>query len=242
MLLTMRKVETESRRQLSAALDLVRDSQETGLVLRIAGSLAVLLYCHRQDRPSPPGDIDLVGCAKQRAGVQRFLAGRGWALSGGLLLVSEIRDLFVNANVGMSLDVYYGAIDGSHPIIINEAHLRSAFPAIPIGDLLLSKLQRRRMRDVDVWDCCAVLGLPESSPDDEMVVRAVSRDWGLYRTVMENLNALTASCSLAEERIARMRIACEGSRKSVRWFLRALIGSRVRWWREVYDPAGRAVR
>jgi hypothetical protein len=219
---------------LSTALRLVEDAAAAGIVLRLAGSLAVLFYCDLRGRPVPPADIDLVGANSQRAEIHRFLKGSGWTVSAGLLLVSETRDLFIGPNK-LSLDVYYGAIDGSHLIKISSRRLNQSYPAICVADLLLSKLQRRNMRDVDIWDSCAILHLPSIGEEDERVLEATSRDWGLYMSVTQNLAVLKKECAADNRKADRLRVSLIKSRKSLRWHLRALVGPRIRWWREVYS-------
>lgn len=223
---------------LAKALEVVTEAQAAGVVLRLAGSLAVILYTKRYDRPAPPADIDLVAESRQRANVHRFLNARGWKLSGGLLLVSEIRDLFLGPD-GISLDVYYGAIDGSHLIWIDRRRLESCYPAISVADLLLSKLQRRHLRDVDVWDSCAILRLTGCDQEDKRFLDAASHDWGLYMSIMQNLTILESSCAAEVGSVVGLRANLIQNRKTMRWRLRALLGPRVRWWREVYNAGGR---
>jgi hypothetical protein len=226
---------------LSKALGLVEDARASGILLRLAGSLAVLSYSERGNRPVPPADIDLVAVNSERADVHRFLNRRGWKLSGGLLLVSEIRDLFIDSE-DCALDVYYGAIDGSHLIRISRRRLEGCYPAISVADLLLSKLQRKHMRDVDIWDSCAILHLSGIDERDERVLEATSLDWGLYMGVTENLKVLEGACAGDGEKAVRLRRSVLRGKKTLRWRLRALLGTRIRWWREVYDSRGRESR
>lgn len=59
----------------------------------------------------------------------------------------------------------------------------------------------------------------------------VADDWGLYTTVMDNLaEAERAGCN-----VQLLRGSAEACRKTIKWRVRAVLGRRTRWWKNVFD-------
>lgn len=218
------------------AIHLVKSARDTGLELRLLGSVGVAFYVDSAiaDRPATIKDIDLATRHERRRQVQEFLRGTGWEIAKELLMLSENHETYLTGRHEYSIDVYYDEIDANHRLSLKD-RLDLSYPVIPWIDLLLSKLQRRYPRPEDTWDCCALLKVEPQRGDFEYYQQVVGRDWGLHTTVTENLTRLLHECPMLATRISTMlRIAVQG-RKSWHWRLRALIGRRVKWWREVYD-------
>lgn len=224
---------------LEDAVDIVRSAKEAGVEVRLAGSAGVASYTGTLclDRPGEIKDIDLVAERKMRVQVQDFLEDRGWVLDRRFLMVSENREVFTSARYLYTIDVYYDEIDGNHPINIGGRLLYS-FPAIPYTDLLLSKLQRRHPRPVDIWDCCALLSSSPDRIEDDYLCKLLGREWGLYTTVTDNLERLSKDCSSPGRETASHFVVRVGStKKTISWRLRSIFGRRFKWWKEVYEAS-----
>lgn len=221
---------------ISTAIALVESAQMEGILLRILGSVAICIQTGNCNRPGRLKDIDVIGRRNDRSKIQTFLMRRGWVLDAGLLLVSELRELYRREGTSITLDVYYGQIDGSHAIEINQHRLLMSSPTISLGDLVLSKLQRHRLRDTDMWDCCSLLSVHMDDRDKARIIRETSERWGLYQDVMINLSALEPICIQVKTVITEIRELIINSNKSARWYIRAILGRRHKWWTEVYDP------
>jgi hypothetical protein len=117
---------------------------------------------------------------------------------------------------------------------------------LPLAELLLTKLQIVELNDKDVRDVLALLLGHEVGEEDGELVNAgrvaalCASDWGLWRTITANLEALDADAvsyalSLEEQAVVSRRIRAlleriEAEPKSRAWRLRARIGERVRWY------------
>jgi len=127
--------------------------------------------------------------------------------------------------------------------------------AISPADTLIAKLQIGKINEKDVHDVIALLkDLPLHEADDDVSIdvpylaEVCARDWGLYHDLTTNIGIVLEMIDdydLTEEEMARayasltaIREAFEEERKSLRWLLRARVGQRMPWRREIEDQEG----
>ena len=124
--------------------------------------------------------------------------------------------------------------------------------AVSPADVLLSKLQIGRLADKDVHDIVALLkDVPLGETDDNVCIdvrrlaRACAQDWGMAFDVTASLGIVAAMLpgfgldgaerACVGERLAALREALARQEKSLRWRLRARVGTRLPWRREVEE-------
>jgi hypothetical protein len=127
--------------------------------------------------------------------------------------------------------------------------------AISPADILLTKLQMGELANKDVHDIVALLkDVPLGETDDNgcievrRLAKACAQDWGLafdVRASLETVGALLAGFGLPEaegarvsERLAALQGAIARQDKSLRYRLRARVGTRLPWRREVEEREG----
>jgi hypothetical protein len=127
--------------------------------------------------------------------------------------------------------------------------------AISPADALIAKLQIGKINQKDAHDVIALAkDVPLRDVDDDTcidvlhVANVCSRDWGLYHDITTNLDivlAMVDDYGLTEgeqervyTRLAAVKESVENASKSVRWRLRASVGQRVAWRREIEDTEG----
>jgi hypothetical protein len=130
--------------------------------------------------------------------------------------------------------------------------------AISPVDVLITKLQIGEISEKDVHDVVALLkDVPLSERDDNASVDlphltwVCSRDWGIYYDITANLEVVLKRLDaypLSDEesdrvygRITAIQEAIEDEKKSLRWRLRATVGDRVAWRREIEEREGSPV-
>jgi hypothetical protein len=116
-----------------------------------------------------------------------------------------------------------------------------------LAEVLLTKLQVVQLNDKDIKDILLVLLQHEvrESEDGERINLAAmaapcGADWGFYKTVTDNLRLVSdglpgsglaaAEATLVSKRITAITERIERQPKSAGWKLRALVGTRVRWY------------
>jgi len=215
------------------ALALMESSRESGLALRLVGSVAILVLMNSdgRGRPQQPKDIDLAADRSERMAVQSFLEVNGWSISKTLLLIAELRETYFTDTAAPSLDVFYDEIDGNHPISI-KARLGCSWPTLSWTDLLLTKLQRKNMRAEDVWDVKLLMASVETV-ETLYFQTMLGCNWGLYTTVTDNLKDLKTNAPYLSAEVTHLQQLAASAPKSLMWKFRSIIGRRLKWWREM---------
>ena len=116
---------------------------------------------------------------------------------------------------------------------------------IPPAELLLSKLQIIELNEKDVRDAIAVLYVHEVTDGDEgisahRVAALCADDWGLWRTITQNLGVCRSKLSdyelgeggreLVAARLDTLTQRIEAEPKGRSWRMRNRVGDRKRWY------------
>ncbi len=115
--------------------------------------------------------------------------------------------------------------------------------SVPLAELLLTKLQIVELNEKDVRDTVALLSAHEIGDTDgetlngARVAQLCAQDWGLWRTITRNLEAVgehvdryDVDRETARRRLAELQQRIEDEPKSRGWRMRAKIGERKRWY------------
>lgn len=229
---------------------ILKASRERGILLRLMGGLAIRLHCpsatHRSLKRKYP-DIDWVGLRKQDKQIEKLFAELNYtpnklfnAIHGHERL--QFGDLENERLVDIILDKFKMChiLDLRDRLEIDER-------AIPLADLLLTKLQVVELNEKDVRDSVTLLKdhtLGETDAPETISVTRISKvcskDWGWYKTITINLEkvlGLLPDYKLSEkdedetrDKINAVLRRIEKEPKSVAWKMRGLIGERKRWW------------
>ena len=246
------KFENELKRILEA-------SDQAGVLLRVIGSLAFQMHCPQYGYLQAAmgrayTDIDFAAYRKQNKEVKELMAGLGYQEDREVFIVSEgDRSIFHQTNGSLHVDVFYEKLDFSH-VISWQDRLEVDKPTIPLAELLLEKMQIFKINEKDIIDTIMLLlEHPLGSHDDEVlnidqVAQLCAKDWGLWRTTTMNLDkvqqlAQTYSQLSAEEKkkvteqVKKTLVRIESEPKTLAWRLRARVGDRVKWYKDV-DEVG----
>jgi hypothetical protein len=234
---------------------IVEAASQSGVVLRLLGSLAFQLHC-----PEHGGlqakmgraytDLDFASYARQAKKVRALLEGLGYEENREIFVVTEgSRAIFENLSSRLHVDVFYEKLDFSHVIPWN-GRLEADAPTIPLAELLLEKMQIVQINEKDVIDTIMLLLEHPLGPGDretinlDRVAALCAADWGLWRTVTMNLDKVqqlapryaqlepahkARVASQVQSALARI----EAEPKSMAWRIRARVGDRVKWYKDV---------
>lgn len=242
------KFENELRRILDA-------SGAANLTLRVIGSLAFQMHCPRfgylqQAMGRAYTDIDFAAYRKQAKEIKVLMAGLGYEEDREVFIVSEgDRAIFNNPGNGLHVDVFYDKLDFCHVISWN-ARLEVDAPTIPLAEMVLEKMQIVKINEKDVIDTIMLLiEHPLGNVDDETInieriAQLCAQDWGLWRTTTMNLDKVKQLArgysQLTDEQKRHVSTQVDEALKridkeykSLAWRLRARVGDRVKWYKEV---------
>lgn len=230
---------------------LVSAASELGLTVRLIGGVGIRLRLGERYEPAllrPFRDLDVIVRQRDARALEELLAARGWdparqfnALNGSRRLLFE--DPLSEAQV----DVFVEAFEMCHKLPLADALDRPG-PALPVTELLMTKLQIVELNAKDRNDCYAILDAAEIVAGDHgelepgRLAELTARDWGLHHTFELNLERLrdgradgllrAERAELVRSRIDAIASAMEQEPKSRAWKLRARIGERKRWYDE----------
>ncbi|HXF71993.1 MAG TPA: hypothetical protein VNO79_05205 [Actinomycetota bacterium] len=238
---------------------LVEAARAEGIVLRIVGALAFAKHCpayrHLQDALGRAyTDIDFAAYGRDAERIRKLLAREGYREDPQVYVDSEGSRLVAeHPRTRLHVDVFLDRLEFSHTIPW-AGRLERDDPTIPLAEMLLQKMQIVQINEKDIIDTIMLLlEHPLGDHDDETVNVAYvaglcARDWGLWRTVTMNLDKVRAMAATYanlpgadKERVAAQVRAIldrlEAEPKSLAWKLRARVGDRKKWYRDVGELA-----
>jgi len=235
---------------------IVQTAQDAGVTLRALGAVAFRIHCReRLDIHSSLGrdisDIDLAGYKKHASQICKIMDELGYELDRRMLL-HEDRYFFSHRQTRVKADVFLDKLEMCHTIHF-LGRLEQDYPTVPLEELLLEKLQIVNIERKDIVDLAMLLsthdlGTGKESIDDRYVARLAADDWGLYFTIMANLTKVTDFIrqtgtleSSDKDRVLKnlesLHTKIEMHPKSFAWKMRAKVGPKVKWYRDVSTPS-----
>jgi len=158
------------------------------------------------------------------------------------------RGMFVGPSGQFIVDVFYDRLVMCHDIDF-RGRLEKDYPTIPLAELLLEKLQIVQLAEKDFKDVLMLLREHRIGSSDKETINGkyiaeiLSEDWGFYYTVATNIKKikdLTVDSKLEEglkkevtAKLNELLRIIEVEPKSLRWKLRAKVGSKKKWYRDI---------
>ena len=234
---------------------IIKASEGAGVTLRVIGSLAFQMHCQNYGYLQAAmgrayTDIDFAGYRKQSRDVGTLMTSLGYIEEREVFIVSEgDRSIFSHRTNGLHVDVFYDKLDFSH-IVSWVDRLEVDHPTIPLAELLMEKMQIFQINEKDIIDTIMLLlEHPFGDTDREeininRVAQILARDWGLWRTMTMNLGKVRQLAGgytqLNQEQqvrilsqVDRALAVIDSAPKSTGWKLRARVGDRVKWYKDV---------
>ncbi len=155
------------------------------------------------------------------------------------------------------VDIFLDVMRMDHDLDVRD-RLEIDDYAISPADAFIAKMQIGKINQKDVHDVVALVkDVPLRDVDDDTsidllhIADVCSKDWGLYQDITTNIDialAMVDDYGLTEAqqdrvyaRLAAIKESVESASKSIRWRLRATVGERVAWRREIEETEGTQV-
>ena len=243
------------------ALTLVREAEEAGICLRILGSIAYRLQCPKNlhlfdDMARVLTDVDFAAMRSHNRAIRDFMAARGYQPDEGVFVASEgARHIYLHPDTGLNVDVFADELYFCHPIPF-KGRLQIDSPTISTTDLLLEKMQIVEINLKDFKDTLVLLlehplgdgASGNKHIDVDYIIGIMSADWGVHHTFTTNLRNVpnfiaefpaigSGDAEIIRSRIDDLLQAIEDAPKSMKWKMRARIGTRMKWYQEVTEKS-----
>ena len=233
-------------------------AKSENVLLRVIGALAFNMHCPKygflqETLGRAYTDIDFASYINQATGISTLFANLGYLED---FMVSRLfgrgRMLFHNNTTNkLHCDVFFDKLEFCHNIPFKN-RLEVDEPTVPLAELLLEKMQIVKINEKDVIDSVMLLCEHEIGNTDKEIINGqriaqlCAAEWGLWRTVTMNLDRVAGYTSSIEKlpeadkenvhsKIAKLLRMIEEEPKSTGWRLRARIGDKRKWYRDVEE-------
>ncbi|MEM2356897.1 MAG: hypothetical protein QXN81_03755 [Candidatus Bathyarchaeia archaeon] len=244
------------------AFRVVNAAEERKIILRLIGAVASRIHCpnygYIQDKLGRAfSDIDYVSYSRFKEDIKKLFVELGYTYDEIMAKVFAVefghvnRFIFNDPIYGRHSDVFFDKLEFSHDIPI-ENRLEIDFPTLPLAELLLTKMQIAKLTEKDVVDAVMLIREHEIGSSDKEIINSTyiaklcSEDWGLWKTVTGNLQKvkelLPSFKDLTQQDVEDVKLkidkileSIEKHPKTLKWRMRAKIGERKKWYREVEE-------
>ncbi len=240
------------------AMTISDKAQEAGLSLKILGAGAIRIHCSNftslhKAMERTLTDIDFVTPKKQKKDVFKFMETLGYRMDRHMRYVMTISNRYILTKPGwdIHIDIFLDKLDMCHLIDL-RSRMHLDHPTIPLADLLLEKTQIVQINEKDIKDVIVLLREHNIGDGDvetintQYIADLLSKDWGFYYTVTTNLkkteeylqkyDVLTEDDVLdVKAKINTLLDMIEQNTKSRRWKMRAKVGTKKKWYKDVED-------
>jgi len=228
--------------------------------MRLMGGFAIRLHCPKFDylydrlQRKPAYDLDLITYSRFRPQIKKLFKELGYASMASMALMFDTgrnRQIYTDEAHNRSVDVFFDKLEMCHTIdFANRLELDS--PTITLSDLLLQKAQIVKINEKDIKDMMILLRehnvgeMENETVNTRYIAKLLSDNWGFWYTVTTNMGKVQeflsqyetlteADCQDIKSKIDKLLKAIEDEPKSLKWKMRAKIGTSKRWYTEVEE-------
>lgn len=217
--------------------------------IRLLGGVAIRIRANGDFSPAfdrEYADLDFIVPKGRSREAQAFFEEQGYAPQTRFnALYGSERLLFFDETNGRQVDILVGKFRMCHEIPFGK-RLDIEPVTVPLAELLLTKLQIVELNEKDIRDTLALLHDHDVSDSDGDTINGgyvaglCASDWGLWRTITKNLDALGPRANdydiseTGRERIEAgildLQEFIQAEPKSFGWRMRSKVGDRKRWY------------
>lgn len=229
-------------------IDFINSTNASGGSIRLLGGRAVSYLCKAyipECLIRSSSDIDLFIKSHDRALLSSSLREYGFSPDREFNILNGKERMIFDKN-GLKVDVFIDSFNMSHRLHIKN-RLNVCNITLSPADLLLTKVQIYEINKKDLIDIAALIIASVSDKggtcmiDMNYVARCLSKDWGLWKTTMGNLDILRRRCKeLIPSHSWHRKMLIDGCNELVRvinchskaipWKVRSILGERIRWY------------
>lgn len=223
--------------------------------LRLLGALAFHIHCPKFSYMQGMlgrsfTDIDFMSYRRESSRISTLFVDLGYQYDVRVRALFGSRLVFYDSSgTNRHCDVFLDKLEFCHDIDFRD-RLEADYPTIPLVELLLEKMQIVKLNEKDIIDTMMLLREHQIGRSDietinaDRLARLTANDWGLWKTVTMNLqnvkNAAQTYQKLSEEdrkdiesKITSIMQRIEAEPKSRGWKVRAKIGEKRKWYKDV---------
>jgi hypothetical protein len=235
---------------------LMKEADKRGITMRILGALAFRTHCpsfkHYEYRAGRLlSDIDFAAYSKEKRKIEEMFIALGYEIDKhAKVLFQGTRYIFYNPQ-GIHSDIFFDKLEMCHDVNF-AGRLEIDYPTISLSDLFFEKVQIVQINEKDLIDTAILFREHAVSPGDKETINSdyistiLSNDWGFWKTTTINLEKISQYVKTADfieeldkkdiiEKIQLLSKIIDDKPKSFSWKMRARIGEKRKWYRDVEE-------
>jgi len=237
------------------ATRIVNRAQEKGIIIRVMGATVIRKHCPKfmhlhTGLKRELTDMDFMTYTTFNPRIRPLFLELGYASDDRFnAYFGMTRQQYSDAANRRMADIFFDKLDMCHTIDF-KGRLELDSPTITLADFLLEKMQIIQLNEKDKIDTLVLLREHEIGNTDRETVNAeyigklLSKDWSFYYTVTMNLAKVKeyAGSSLPEDdrtdvgvKVDRLLEWIEKEPKTTGWKMRARVGTKKKWYRDVEE-------
>jgi hypothetical protein len=256
---TEAELEAQEEKYLKILMNLVDEAQKRKITIRAIGALAFRIHCPKfkyieYSTGRVLTDIDFMAYSKDVNRIEKFLKELRWSeiLTHRIYGMQAMRRIYNSPeDPDFHAEFFFDKLVMSHDVDF-RGRLEIDSPTISLIDLLLEKLQIAQINEKDVIDVIVLLrehdvgNVDKETVNAEYLSKVCSNDWGLWKTATTNLEKVKGFVPgyaiLKDEdrkdvisKVERLQKSIEEHPRSFGWKMRARIGEKQKWYRDVEE-------
>ncbi len=236
---------------------IINEATKRGLHLRLLGAISFQLHCPKYKYIATKyrgimTDIDFAGYGNENNKVTMLMRDLGYADEPMVTaLFGDKRTIWDNKSNGIHVDIFFDKLEMNHTIPF-AGRLGIEPVTISLADMLLEKMQIVQINEKDFVDTIMLLrehDIGDAAPetvDAKYIAKVLANEWGFYYTFTTNLQKVLARLPSYQEltdedrkavsgRIEKLQKIIEDQPKNMSWKLRARVGPKSKWYRDVEE-------
>jgi hypothetical protein len=233
------------------ALDLIKKFTDSGIEIRILGSIGLYLSCPQwqqyfSEYRVPFSDIDLITRKDDIGKVEKILTELDYEQNNNFKIHYGYQRRIFYSPDNITLEIYLDNLILCQEIDIGDRILID-YPALSPTDLFLSKIQRIGLKESDIFDIACLLSQHELTTIDNeginlhYISSLCSKRWCWWKTTKYNFNEILNNrkffpifnSELIKQKIESISQSTDLKKKSFCWKFRSAIGDKVSWYNYV---------
>lgn len=249
---------SQERELIALGTKVVEAARARGLTVRLLGAVAFRIHCpafrhleHAAGRWLT--DLDFACYGREAERVARVFAEQGFEENLRVRALHGTQRRVFDHPSGWHADLFIDRLRFCHDVEF-RGRLEVDYPTIPLAELLLEKLQIVAFEPKDALDSFVLLREHRVGDADAetvnaaLIARIMGDDWGFWKTVTANLERMkeyarsTSVSGVTDEdrsdvveKVNLLLNRIEQEPKTVRWRMRARVGTRMPWYRTVEE-------
>jgi hypothetical protein len=237
------------------ATRIVARAQEKGVVIRVMGATVIAKHCPtfqhlHTSMKRELTDIDFVTYSRFNPYVKPLFDELGYGSDDRFnRYFGMMRQQYYDRANRRMADIFFDRLEMCHTVDF-RGRLELDSPTITLADFVLDNMQIVQLNEKDKIDSVVALrehqvgNFDKETINAEYIAKLLSKDWGFYYTVTTNLREIKnfARSALSEDdsrdvvlKVDRLVEWIEKEPKTRSWKMRARIGPKKKWYRDVEE-------